>query len=346
MSVLTPAHDDIFDLLGDSTGPKHESREEPGIDLSLDLLNIDFTNSDLMTGPQASTAKPAPVIKSDDPLTNDILSLYNLPAKKEPVVQPKSEEGKNSISNHNNLDDKFFISLGGAPVPKEQDAAIDDLFGDFGSGSKTQAKDDDETEKQALINEKREIMELISFKINLVFLEKALIVLKNNQLSEGKCMGHIGLEFGGVIEKEDGENVILTSDFSDVQSIWNNPQKIMKNANPQVKVNNSEINGPNMYAYNVNDFKENVLLYEYQLNPKEIKLVPLSIQYRTALIDGLLKVKIFCHANPKLPKKLFDIEVHVFLKEKDKLTLKNSEPHGIQTKEKIAFNLPGMEPDQ
>jgi hypothetical protein len=71
-------------------------------------------------------------------------------------------------------------------VSKEQDAAIDDLFGDFGSGSKTQAKDDDETEKQALISEKREIMELISFKINLVFLEKALIVLKNNQLSEGK----------------------------------------------------------------------------------------------------------------------------------------------------------------
>jgi hypothetical protein len=100
MSVLTPAHDDIFDLLGDSTGPKHESREEPGIDLSLDLLNIDFTNSDLMAGPQASAAKPAPVIKSDDPLTNDILSLYNLPAKKEPVVQPKSEEGKNFISNH------------------------------------------------------------------------------------------------------------------------------------------------------------------------------------------------------------------------------------------------------
>lgn len=93
MSVLTPEHDDIFDLLGDITGPKHESREEPGIDLSLDLLNIDFTISDLATGVQASVITPAPVIKSDDPLTNDILSLYNLPVKKDPVVQQKPDEG-------------------------------------------------------------------------------------------------------------------------------------------------------------------------------------------------------------------------------------------------------------
>lgn len=93
--MLTPAHDDIFDLLGDITGPKHESIEEPGIDLSLDLLNIDFTMSDLATGAQAPVIKPAPapVIKSDDPLTNDILSLYNLPVKKDPVVQPKPDEG-------------------------------------------------------------------------------------------------------------------------------------------------------------------------------------------------------------------------------------------------------------
>ena len=62
-------------------------------------------------------------------------------------------------------------------------------------------------------------------------------------------------------------------------------------------------------------------------------------------MDGLLKVKIFCHANPKLPKKLFDIEIHVFLKEKEKLTLRNSNPHGVQNNEWIKFNIANMEPN-
>lgn len=49
-------------------------------------MNIDFTKSDL---PSVQNPKPAPVIKTDNPLTNDILSLYN---------QPKEEaKGKSSI---------------------------------------------------------------------------------------------------------------------------------------------------------------------------------------------------------------------------------------------------------
>lgn len=154
-------------------------------------------------------------------------------------------------------------------------------------------------------------------------------------------MGHTGLEFASNIDKTDGENVNLIADFTEVSDSWNNPQRIKKNANPSVKhKSTSEVS-----IYNVNDFESNILLYEYQVNPKEIKLIPLSIQYRTAYIDGLLKAKIFCHANPKLPKRLFDIEVSVVLKEKEKLTLRDSTPHGIQTKEEIKFVLPGLEPN-
>lgn len=66
-------------------------------------------------------------------------------------------------------------------------------------------------------------MELISFKVTAVFLEKVLIVVKENKFSEGKCMGQIGLEFGGKIDQEEGQGVIVQTDFSNVTSIWNNP---------------------------------------------------------------------------------------------------------------------------
>jgi hypothetical protein len=158
-------------------------------------------------------------------------------------------------------------------------------------------------------------------------------------------MGHIGVEIGGIIDEEDAENVIIKVDFSSVQNIWNNPQRLLKNANPKVKLSEDSLD-PNVTKYNVYDIKENILLFEYQLNPKEIKIIPLSIQYRTAIMDGMLRVKVFMHANPKLPKKLFDIEVQAFFKEKEKLTLKQSSPQGVFTKEKIQFNLAGMVPDQ
>lgn len=43
-----------------------------------------------------------------------------------------------------------------------------------------------EEEKSQKIMEKREAIELISFKVSMTFLEKVLIVLKQNKLSEGK----------------------------------------------------------------------------------------------------------------------------------------------------------------
>lgn len=201
------------------------------------------------------------------------------------------------------------------------------------------------TSKTPRLLKNKEAIELISFKITLVFLEKVLVVFKNNKLSEGKWMGHIGIEIGGVIDQDDGKNVVIKADFSSVQNIWNNPQRLLKNANPKVKLSEDSLD-PNVAKYNVNDIQENILLFEYQLNPKEIKLIPLSVQYRTAIMDGMLRVKIFMHANPKLPTKLFDIEVQAFFKEKEKLTLKQSSPQGVFTKEKIQFNLPGMVPDQ
>ena len=48
-------------------------------------------------------------------------------------------------------------------------------------------------------------------------------------------MGHIGLEFGGVIDPNDGEGVKLNADFTAASNIWSNPQILLKNANPQVK---------------------------------------------------------------------------------------------------------------
>lgn len=123
-------------------------------------------------------------------------------------------------------------------------------------------------------------------------------------------------------------------------------QSLNKNANPQIRQNEALASlNPNISIYNLKDFKSNILLYEYQLNPKQIRLIPLSVQYRTAFIDGLLKVKIFCHANPKLPKRLFDIELFAVFKERHKLNLKTSVPHGIQTKDEIKFTLAGLEPN-
>lgn len=80
------------------------------------------------------------------------------------------------------IDDKLFVSLQGPPIASN--SALDDLFGDFGSKpSNEESKQDD---RQLEIQDKREAMELISFKITMVFLEKILVVFKDNKLSEGK----------------------------------------------------------------------------------------------------------------------------------------------------------------
>lgn len=160
-------------------------------------------------------------------------------------------------------------------------------------------------------------------------------------------MGHIGLEFAGVIDPEDGKNVVISADFTNSADVWSNPSKIKRNSNPQIKeIQSFGFGESNISNYNVNDFNGNILLFEYQLNPKEIRLIPLSVQYRTAFIDGLIYMKIFLHANPKLPKRLFDFEIQTVLKEKDKLILTQSIPHANYNKEEISLTLPGLDPDQ
>lgn len=113
------------------------------------------------------------------------------------------------------------------------DSQIDSIFGDFTASDPAKPSSDDLDSK---IMDKREAMELLSFKLSLTYLEKVLIVLKNNVLSEGKCMGHIGVELGGVIDPSDGEGVQLHADFTEVAGIWSNPQVLLKNANPNVKM--------------------------------------------------------------------------------------------------------------
>jgi len=269
---------------------------------------------------------------------DDIMNLYNTAPQKQPKPQEEEKTTKN---------DDFFADS--KPSPSAQNESnIDDLFGDFRASQPVPENNKNNVEDDEInMQDKIEAMELISFKITMVFLEKVLVILKQNKLSEGKCLGQIGLEFGGVLDKNDGDQVILSADYTSVQEVWNNPQRLLKNANPKIKHNtDSGMGTKNNWVYNVNDFDTNVLLYEYQLNPKEINLIPLSIQYRTTVVDGWLKVKIFLHANPKLPNRLFDIELLTFFKEKDKLTLKQSNPHGIHSKESMTFNIAGMEPDQ
>jgi hypothetical protein len=160
-------------------------------------------------------------------------------------------------------------------------------------------------------------------------------------------MGHIGIEFAGAIDEEDGKDVIISANFTETSEIWSNPQKLKKNSNPQVKeIPNSGFDNSDISNYNVNDFKENILLFEYQLNPKELKLIPLSAQFRTAIIDGQLYIKIFLHANPRLPRKLFDVEIQTVLKEREKLILTQSVPHANYNKDEISLTLPGLDPDQ
>ena len=160
-------------------------------------------------------------------------------------------------------------------------------------------------------------------------------------------MGHIGLEFAGAIDEEDGKDVIISANFINSSEIWSNPQKLKRNSNPQMKeISKSGFDNSDISNYNVNDFQGNILLFEYQLNPKEIKLIPLSVQYRTAIIEGQLYIKIFLHANPKLPKKLFDVEIQTVLKEREKLTLTQSVPHANYNKDEISLTFPGLDPDQ
>lgn len=160
-------------------------------------------------------------------------------------------------------------------------------------------------------------------------------------------MGHIGLEFAGPIDPEDADGVVIKADFSGINEVWTNPQKLKKNVNPHVKMANDQGFGEeDILYYSLNDVRSNILLFEYQLNPKEIRLIPLSVQYRTAIIEGQLYVKIFLHANPKLPKSLFDFEVQAVLKEREKLCLQQSAPHAIFTKEGINFTFTSLVPDQ
>ena len=217
------------------------------MDLGLDdLLNIDFTKSEPVSAPPPQKEKP--VVKSDNPL-DSILSLYNAPAEVAKVIIVNFYcEFRNlrlviaimkqvSLDDLNTHSDKNFdVAVDGPPIVS--DSKLDELFSSFPSNEQAKSSEDDE--KQKLINDKREAMELIGFKITLTFLEKILVVFKNNTLSEGKWMGHIGIEFGGAIDKEDGEGVLLNANFSGSGSIWNNPQVLMKNNNPNVKINDSK----------------------------------------------------------------------------------------------------------
>lgn len=90
------------------------------------------------------------------------------------------------------------------PVKKEVDKKMDDLFSDFTVPDPPKPED-----MSSKISEKREIMDLLGYKISLTYLEKVLIVLKNNVLSEGKCMGHIGIEFAGAIDPSDSEGMLV-----------------------------------------------------------------------------------------------------------------------------------------
>lgn len=90
----------------------------------------------------------------------------------------------------------------------------------------------------------------------MVFLEKILVVFKDNKLSEGKWMGHIGLEFGGHIDEDDGKDVFISADFWSAASIWKNSQVLLKNANPNVIIDakspeNSKNNKFIEYSWNL-----------------------------------------------------------------------------------------------
>jgi hypothetical protein len=67
-------------------------------------------------------------------------------------------------------------------------------------------------------------------------------------------MGHIGLEFGGLIDEDDGKDVSISADFSSVASVWKNSQILQKNANPNVKIDSkSSDNCKLLYSYFIAD---------------------------------------------------------------------------------------------
>lgn len=122
---------------------------------------------------------------------------------------------------------RYSITIPGKPIISDDDPALDNLFGDFTTNDNKNDQNSNHKEDLELkIRENKEILDLLSFKIALIFLEKVLVVLKNNKLSEGKCMGHIGVEFASQIDPQEAQNVLLNANFSETSSIWNDPTKL------------------------------------------------------------------------------------------------------------------------
>ena len=86
-------------------------------------------------------------------------------------------------------------------------------------------------------------------------------------------MGQIGIELTNQLDNT--EDFYLNTSFEHIKSLWSDPNKISKKLNTNISPLN--IDNPNQIYFNLGDFQTNTLLYEYLINPKEIKIIPVSL---------------------------------------------------------------------
>lgn len=78
-----------------------------------------------------------------------------------------------------------------------------------------------------------------------------------------------------MIDKEETSNFVLTTNFSKVKNFWIDQNKISKKLNSHITP--ISIEDPSKIDFELSNFTQNTLLYEYLLNPKEIKIIPISL---------------------------------------------------------------------
>jgi len=89
-------------------------------------------------------------------------------------------------------------------------------------------------------------------------------------------MGQIGIELTNQLDNTDG--FFLKTSFEHIKSLWSDQNKISKKLNQSL--NPLSVENPNLLSFQLSDFPSNTLLYEYLINPKEIKVIPVSLQFR------------------------------------------------------------------
>ena len=92
----------------------------------------------------------------------------------------------------------------------------------------------------------------------------------------------IDVEINGIVEPSEWDKLELAAGFSG--QVWNDQQRLKKRMNGGIKhlgISNNEQTNEQIIRFDMTQFTDqnSFSLIEYQMNPKAINLIPLSLQY-------------------------------------------------------------------